>query len=299
MTSREILSSEVQESWRSALRRTAPFGFGRQYSHRKGRSYDLLNDYKDQLKGRTLDVGAGDQAVFFRKEIGRNYESLDIGDGYKIVTRTERDAISHVYNLEGRPLPFEDKSFECVMCMDTLEHLDDPHQMLGELLRVSSKYVIVSLPNNWPSLIWSVIAGRNITHGAGYGLGSSPKSPGQRHKHFFNLEEAANFLAGNKQADYDVSFKFRFEHGQDGFLSSHPYVTKLYRQFGKATREDAALRFGKSSASVTYFAIKAAYGLLRFLDWPFTVLVWGIGDPVRFYNNGCRQIWVLYTRRSS
>ena len=153
MSSRESASVDAAAAWRNGLNRAAPFGFGRIYAHRYGRSHDVLDDYGTHLQGRILDVGAGDQATFFRGTFGNNYESLDIGDGYKIVTRNERDAISHVYNLEGRPLPFEDKSFDCVMCMDTLEHVDDPHLLLGELLRVSSKHVIVSLPNNWPSFI--------------------------------------------------------------------------------------------------------------------------------------------------
>jgi SAM-dependent methyltransferase len=297
MGSRESAASDAAASWRSGLSRGAPFGIGRLYSHRNGRSYDLLNDYKAQLRGRILDVGAGDQATFFRERIGNNYESLDIGDGYKIVTRNERDAISHVYNLEGRPLPFEDKSFDCVMCMDTLEHVDDPHLLLGELLRVASKHVIVSLPNNWPSLIWSLIDGHNITHGAGYGIGANRKAPGQRHKYFFNLEEAAEFLAGNRGPDYDVSFKFRFEHGQDGIVAQAPLLTRFYRQLGKATRQDAADRFGKGAALPAYAAIKAAYGLLRMIDWPFTAALWGFGDPVRYYNTCCRQVWILYSRR--
>jgi SAM-dependent methyltransferase len=297
MGPRESASDDAEASWRSELNRGAPFGFGRTYSNRKGRSYDLLTDYRPQLQGRILDVGAGDQAAFFRDKIGNNYESLDIGDGYKIVTRNERDAISHVYNLEGRPLPFDDRSFDCVMCLDTLEHVDDPHLLLGELLRVSSKHVIVSLPNNWPSLIWSLIDGRNVTHAGGYGLGAKRKSPGQRHKHFFNLEEAAKFLAGNRGSDYDVSFKFRFEHGQDGFVASAPLLTRFYRQFGKATPEDAVRRFGRAAAVPTYAAIKIAYGLLRLIDWPFTVALWGLGDPLRYYNTCCRQVWILYSRR--
>lgn len=293
----ESASVDAKAPWRSELNRGAPFGFGRTYSHRNGRSYDLLNDYRMQLQGRVLDVGAGDQATFFREQIGNNYESLDIEDGYKVVTRNEPKAISHMHDLEGRPLPFDDKSFDCVTCLDTLEHVDDPHLLLGELLRVSSKHVIVSLPNNWPSFIWSLIEGHNITHASGYGLGAKRKSPGQRHKHFFNLEEAAEFLAGNRNADYDISFKFRFEHGQDGFIASAPPVTRFYRQLGKATHEDVARRFGNGAAVPAYAAIKVAYGLLRIIDWPFTVALWGFGDPLRYYNTCCRQVWILYSRR--
>lgn len=65
MVPRESASFDAEAPWRRELNRGAAFGFGRNYSHRNGRSYDLLNDYQTQLQGQILDVGAGDQATFF------------------------------------------------------------------------------------------------------------------------------------------------------------------------------------------------------------------------------------------
>jgi ubiquinone/menaquinone biosynthesis C-methylase UbiE len=47
-------------------------------------------------------------------------------------------------------LPFEDNSFDCVTCLEVIEHL--PHNIyeiaLKELTRISKKYVIISVPFN-------------------------------------------------------------------------------------------------------------------------------------------------------
>ena len=49
-------------------------------------------------------------------------------------------------NLE-KPLLFEDNSFDVVVALDVLEHLNDPHGAFQELLRVAKRSLIISLPN--------------------------------------------------------------------------------------------------------------------------------------------------------
>ncbi len=44
-------------------------------------------------------------------------------------------------------LPFEDSSFELVLCLEVLEHLPDPNAGLSELLRVSGCDVVMSVPH--------------------------------------------------------------------------------------------------------------------------------------------------------
>lgn len=47
-------------------------------------------------------------------------------------------------------LPFEDKRFDCVTCLEVIEHLNvtDFENTLNELTRVASKFVIISVPFN-------------------------------------------------------------------------------------------------------------------------------------------------------
>lgn len=47
-------------------------------------------------------------------------------------------------------IPFEDKTVQCITCLEVLEHLtiEDYAQALNELARVSSSYIILSVPFN-------------------------------------------------------------------------------------------------------------------------------------------------------
>ncbi len=43
-------------------------------------------------------------------------------------------------------MPFEEEAFDLVLCTEVLEHLRDPAAALRELIRVSSGYVLISVP---------------------------------------------------------------------------------------------------------------------------------------------------------
>ncbi len=43
-------------------------------------------------------------------------------------------------------LPFKNKSFDMVLCIEVLEHLDTPSKALVELKRVTNKYCLISVP---------------------------------------------------------------------------------------------------------------------------------------------------------
>ena len=44
-------------------------------------------------------------------------------------------------------LPFEDKSFDIVLCTEVLEHLDSPDKALSEIFRVAKKCVYITVPH--------------------------------------------------------------------------------------------------------------------------------------------------------
>jgi 2-polyprenyl-3-methyl-5-hydroxy-6-metoxy-1,4-benzoquinol methylase len=79
-----------------------------------------------------------------------------------------------------------------VVCIDVLEHLDNLHRMFDELVRVSCGHVIVSLPNCWSGARLALSRGTGtIGH---YGLPLT--RPVDRHKWFFSVSEAHEFLEG-------------------------------------------------------------------------------------------------------
>lgn len=139
----------------------------------------LVNKFRPILAGKILDVGCGEAYLKnFLNEI--EYIGIDKGEFADIQIDLER--------IDR--LPFEDASFDCVLCLDVLEHLDNLHTIFDELIRVSKKHIILSLPNNWVNARVPIQRGKGkIGH---YGLPAHP--PNDRHKWFFNTEEAFNFV---------------------------------------------------------------------------------------------------------
>lgn len=88
---------------------------------------------------------------------------LDVGDSDGLMLRalgksgtavnTLPGAIDHIRSngveavlSRGESLPFEDSSFDYVLCFQTLEHVEDPYALLVELCRVAGRSVFVSIP---------------------------------------------------------------------------------------------------------------------------------------------------------
>ena len=94
---------------------------------------------------RVLDVGSG---------LGSNGRSL-LADGYDWVgaevdaadcAELTRLGLPH-HHVDGRSLPFADASFDAALCLEVLEHLDDPAAVLREIHRVAPRKLLVSVPN--------------------------------------------------------------------------------------------------------------------------------------------------------
>jgi 2-polyprenyl-3-methyl-5-hydroxy-6-metoxy-1,4-benzoquinol methylase len=58
--------------------------------------------------------------------------------------------LGHLSIYDGYNIDFPDSFFDVVTCVDVLEHVEDFHRFLDELLRVSRKGVFISTPNRRP-----------------------------------------------------------------------------------------------------------------------------------------------------
>ena len=87
-------------------------------------------------------------------------------------------------------LPFDDDAFDTVVCCDVLEHLNNLHHTFGELVRVSRKHLVISLPNCWTAARMRLARGRGDI--GLYGLPAEP--PADRHKWFFSLTDGQAFV---------------------------------------------------------------------------------------------------------
>lgn len=127
----------------------------KQYQDLKPTSDDILR-FKIVSKycfGNILDAGCGSGLLkhYLNEDKVSNYVGLDV-DG-KI------DIHGSVYYL-----PFKNESFDTVTILEVLEHLEHPMAALKEVVRVSKRRVVVSVPNPWNiNQIISLIAhGHNI-----------------------------------------------------------------------------------------------------------------------------------------
>lgn len=87
-------------------------------------------------------------------------------------------------------LPFDDNSFDTVICIDVLEHLDNLHVIFAELIRVAKSNIVISLPNCWRDARLKIERGNgSFSH---YGLPA--EVPQDRHRWFFNISQAHQFF---------------------------------------------------------------------------------------------------------
>lgn len=147
------------------------------YTNRAERAAFIAASYGELLRGDVLDVGCSDAAL--RSAVAGRYVGVDVAGTPDLVL-----------DLEKQVLPFPDNSFECVVCSDVLEHLDSLHRTFDELVRVSRRYVIVSLPNcrNY-EMLFRIWTGKSLKF---YGLPA--RAPEDRHKWFFGYHDAAQFF---------------------------------------------------------------------------------------------------------
>ena len=159
------------------------------FKERSDRSEYIASTFGHYFSSSMLDVGC-DKAILKNLLNLERYVGIDMGGTPDFVINLE----------EIERLPFEDKSFEVCVCSDVLEHLDNLHFIFSELVRVTEKYLLVSLPNNWANARKPIERGYGkIAH---YGLQN--EKPIDRHKWFFGFSEANEFL-DHKAKQYSLS----------------------------------------------------------------------------------------------
>lgn len=150
------------------------------YTDRTSKARYIALKYGPILHGDVLDVGC-DQAPL---------RGL-VADPTRYVGVDRAAPADFCVDLDRRRLPFEDGSFDTVICTDVLEHLERAHAVLDDLCRVSRDRVLVSLPNPFANFIAWIYTGRTAKFRF-YGMPAD--EPDDRHRWFFGHEQAKRFL---------------------------------------------------------------------------------------------------------
>lgn len=134
-----------------------------------------------------LDIGC-DIASFRKKYPG--YKGIDVGGKPDIKL-----------DLEKERIPFGRNSFQVVMCLDVLEHLDNMHDVLDQIVNIAKEYIILSLPNElrWSNLFKYL---KGYVNDRDWGF-----HPENRHKWFLSYSQSRDFIRkfarDNKLEIYD------------------------------------------------------------------------------------------------
>lgn len=155
---------------------------------RAEQAWALIEDLP--LPGSILDVGCG-SGEFLRLASARDVAvvvGIEGPTGAVEAARANGLQIAQL-DIESAPFPFEDHSFDLVVCMETLEHLYDPAAVVGRIWRAVKPggHFIASVPNasNLPYRI-RILLGASI---------SPPQTVGG-HIKFFRPRDLINMCNG-------------------------------------------------------------------------------------------------------
>lgn len=150
------------------------------FQTRNSRSKYVGQRFHSLFNGKVLDIGCHERDL--KKYLPSTVDYLGIDVGGKPDRKIDLE--------QTETLPFADGEFDCTVCTDVLEHLDALHRNFDEIMRVTSKYSVISLPNCWVNARKPLERGRgSFSH---YGL--PIEKPMDRHKWFFSLSEIVEFF---------------------------------------------------------------------------------------------------------
>lgn len=147
--------------------------------------YQLVGQQVASLSGTLVDVGARDRILQGFIPSHLKYLSADIIAGHDLL-----------WNLE-EPLPVADSSYDVVVALDVLEHLENIHQAYREMLRVARYKLFVSLPN-MTCFSWRLLFFKKGYLSGKYDL--LPNHQGDRHRWLTSYPQVCHFINHHAQA---------------------------------------------------------------------------------------------------
>lgn len=114
-----------------------------------------------------MDAGCGEGfilKILHEHKIGKTLEGVDFSDEAIRIGKTLHPYLNlkkeRIYSLR-----YNSNQFDIVLCTEVLEHLEDPKKALEEIERVSSKYVLITVPHEpWWTLFNFTQWGKDIGH---------------------------------------------------------------------------------------------------------------------------------------
>lgn len=124
-----------------------------------------LGDVLEQASPQSLiDVGCGEGVITEQladRLNGGRVVGIDLEDPKLMAEWEQRTRPNLEYRaVPAEELPFGENEFDVASALEVLEHVPDPEQVLGQMSRVASRYLLVSVPRE---PIWRAV---NVARGA-------------------------------------------------------------------------------------------------------------------------------------
>jgi 2-polyprenyl-3-methyl-5-hydroxy-6-metoxy-1,4-benzoquinol methylase len=136
-----------------------------------------------------LDAGCGEgfvAEIMLRQMPGLELTGFDFNPESVELAKQKNPAATFV-EASIFDIPFDANSFDLVGCFEVLEHQTDPRSALKELVRVSNRHVIVSVPHEPYFSLANAARGKN--------LDIRPRGSDPDHKQFWSRKEFGAFAA--------------------------------------------------------------------------------------------------------
>ena len=122
--------------------------------------FDLLETVRVE---RIVDVGAGEGFTLHKlqeQKIGKKLEGIEY---QKRAIALGKKQYPDIVVKQGSiyELPYTDSSVDLVLCTEVLEHMENPEKALKELVRISKKYLLLSVPNEPFFMLAQLLRGKN------------------------------------------------------------------------------------------------------------------------------------------
>ncbi|OGE32036.1 hypothetical protein A2631_02875 [Candidatus Daviesbacteria bacterium RIFCSPHIGHO2_01_FULL_44_29] len=142
------------------------------YTHKNPFQRILLNNFFKALSQilrplrveTILDVGCGEGFILAKlkqEKIGKKLIGIDLSKAALRIGKNIHPKLTlklgSIYKL-----PFKDNAFDLVLCTEVLEHLKNPPKALAEIIRVSGRYIFLSVPNEPFFIAANLIRGKNV-----------------------------------------------------------------------------------------------------------------------------------------
>jgi len=85
-----------------------------------------------RLQGTVIDVGAGESPWREWLPAATRYQGIDVASAEAFGMEPSRPDITY---YDGTTIPFDDASFDGALCIEVLEHVDDPDRVISEISR--------------------------------------------------------------------------------------------------------------------------------------------------------------------